>query len=1204
MNRKRLLPFLLVIITTLQLSAQNAFEFVENKGQWDSRVKFKGELSSGAFFLRNTGFTVLLHHPTDLRALLHRDHGSPATAGKKVLDKDHGPDRDRTALTLRSHSYNVQFIGANLAPQLLPEKPLPSFNNYFIGNDPSKWASNVKLYHAIVYKNIYPNIDVRYYSDNDKLKYDLIVHPGGDVNKIVLKYEGATSLSIRNRELIIKTSVGNVKEQYPYSYQSDPKSGRKEIITDYVLGPGNTVKFNVRNHNPAATLVIDPSLVFSSFTGSPANQYGFTATPAPDGSLFSGGIVFAPGFPTTPGAYQGTYRGGGIDGIDIGIMKFSPNGAQRLYATYLGGGNDEYPHSLFSDPQGNLVVMGRTYSGDTYPGRLEGTGGGADIIVTKLNAAGSALIGSMRIGGNGLDGVNIEDIQQTQNQFPNSLIRNYGDDSRSEVILDGLNNIYVAAQTKSDSFPIRGGGFQPLRAGGQDGVVLKISPNCDALLWSSYLGGNKDDGAFVLSLNPVTGNLYVAGATASDDFPGNMAGTIGTSYAGAAADGFVAIINPSGTALLQSTYLGTAGIDIIYGIQFDQRGFPYVMGTCRNGTWPVTTNVLFSNPGSSQFVSKLRPDLSGYVYSTVFGSGSPIPNMSPVAFLVDRCENVYISGWGGWMTDDPDRFQQAGVAGMPTTPDAIKRITDNMDLYFIVIKKNAESLLYGTFFGQDGPYGEHVDGGTSRFDQQGVIYQAICANCGGGATYPTTPGVVGPTNRAGAGGGCNLAALKISFNFAGVDSGPKAYFNGVQDTSGCAPFTILLRDTVRNAKSYIWDYFDGSPSDTTTNFEITHTFNNVGDYRVRLIAIDSSTCNIRDTSYINIRVRDNIALPRFIAAKQPPCESLGYLFTNQSVAPPGIPFRGTSFTWDFGDGSPRVTAGPGPVTHSYQNPGTYRVRLILTDTSYCNAVDSTELEIRVNPLVDARFLTPATGCVPYDAYFENTSLAGQSFFWDFGDGTTSNAVNPTHLYPNPGTYIVRMVAIDSSTCNIIDSTSTTITVSTRPTANFTVSPVPPEVNKPTIFFNASIGGVQYKYLFGDGDSTIRTNMDTVHHQYNATGTYTACLITTNAAGCTDTFCLPVDAIIVPLLDVPNAFTPGKFGRNSVVRVEGFGIGRMTFRIYNRWGQKVFEAFDRKFGWDGTFKGQIQPMDVYAYTLDVEFTDGTKARKTGDITLIR
>src|SRR6185295_5689779 len=137
--------------------------------------------------------------------------------------------------------------------------------------------------------------------------------------------------------------------------------------------------------------------------------------------------------------------------------------------------------------------------------------------------------------------------------------------------------------------------------------------------------------------------------------------------------------------------------------------------------------------------------------------------------------------------------------------------------------------------------------------------------------------------------------------------------------------------------------------------------------------------------------------------------------------------------------------------------------------------------------------------------------------------------------------------------------------------------------------------------FGDGDSEIKTTMDVTSHQYNATGTYNACLLTYNEFGCLDSVCHPVEALIDPLLDVPNAFTPGRFGKNSTIRVEGFGIAKMTWRIYNRWGQVVFEAHNIKTGWDGTYKGQPQPMDVYAYTLDVEFTDGRKQRKSGDIT---
>jgi gliding motility-associated-like protein len=174
----------------------------------------------------------------------------------------------------------------------------------------------------------------------------------------------------------------------------------------------------------------------------------------------------------------------------------------------------------------------------------------------------------------------------------------------------------------------------------------------------------------------------------------------------------------------------------------------------------------------------------------------------------------------------------------------------------------------------------------------------------------------------------------------------------------------------------------------------------------------------------------------------------------------------------------------------------------------------------------------------------------------------------------------------------------------KPVAGFSFAPTPPVVNKPTIFTNLSTGAVEYQWIFGDDETVTRRNADTVSHQYNTTGTFNACLVAFNEHGCSDTICKPVEALINPLLDVPNAFTPGRFGRNSYITVTGFGIAKMSWKIYNRWGKLVFETQDRRMGWDGTYQGQLQPMDVYAYTLDVEYFDGKKLRKTGDITLIR
>lgn len=1214
MGRKSLITVILAI-AIVRLTAQNGnFEFVENKGQWESVVKFKGELSSGAFFLHANGFTVLQHNVHDLEMLASHAHG---LAGKRS-DKGRNENEDKinsdphAPVTLHSHAYRVVFDGANANPEIVPDRIVSSYNNYFIGNDPSKWARKVKIFQGITYKNIYPNIDVRYYSDNGTLKYDIIVRPGGDLSNVVMRYEGANQLSIKNRELVIKTSVGDVHELSPYSYEYGTASPKKVVDAKYHISNGNRVQFSVKEYDPSHTLVIDPTLIFSSFTGSAADNWGFTATPAPDGSFYAGGIVFGQGFPVTPGAFERTFQGGKTSRpIDMGIMKFSPNGSQRLFATYVGGDGDDLPHSLYSDGQGDLVILGRSYS-TNYPGTFIGptkTGGDCDVVVTKLTADGSNIIGSLRIGGDQNDGVNVEDIYETQVEGGRSLIRNYGDESRSEVVLDPAGNIYVAAQTQStggtaaSNFPMIGGAFQSTPGGAQDGVVMKINPTCTAVTWSSFLGGNNDDGAFVLDINPATGNIYVAGGTVSKNFPGVGAGVINPAYVGGESDGFVSIISNDGKSLIKSTFLGTPSIDLVYGIKFDRFGFPYVMGITR-GTWPVTPGATAFNPNSKQFIAKLQQDLSAYVYSTVFGSGASQPNISPVAFLVDRCENVYVSGWGGWLLPGrTDPYDQAGAAGMPITPDAIKKLTDNKDFYFIVIKKNSSALLYATYFGQDGGLGEHVDGGTSRYDAQGVIYQAICANCSGGAVFPTSPGVIGPVNGASRVSGCNLAAVKISFNFAGVGSGPIAIFNGLRDTVGCVPFTVTFADTVRNAKRYEWSFGDGSPDEVTTSVQLSHTFGAIGTYLVRLIAIDSTTCNIRDTAYVHILVRDDKANLAYNVLKLPPCESLAYRFTNLSTAPATKPFQPQSFTWDFGDGT-TVVSGPGTLDHSFAAPGTYIVKLTLTDTNYCNAPDVAVDTLRIAPNVVALFDVPLAGCAPYDAVFSNVSQAGQQFTWDFGDGTTSTDVNPVHLYPAIGTYTVRLIAVDTNTCNKIDSLEKVISVNPRPTADFNFGPVPPEINKPTVFTNLATGGVRYKWLFGDGDSTTKTNTDTVVHQYNATNLYNACLIVYNQFNCTDTMCKLVESKIVPVFDVPNAFTPGRAGQNSVVYVAGFGIGRMIWRIYNRWGQVVFETNNRKGGWDGTFKGQPQPMDVYAYTLDIEFTDGSKARKTGDITLIR
>lgn len=365
-----------------------------------------------------------------------------------------------------------------------------------------------------------------------------------------------------------------------------------------------------------------------------------------------------------------------------------------------------------------------------------------------------------------------------------------------------------------------------------------------------------------------------------------------------------------------------------------------------------------------------------------------------------------------------------------------------------------------------------------------------------------------------------------------------------------------------------------------------------------MIAEDSTTCNVRDTSYLFIKAGSNRATLDFTAVKDLPCTSLGYTFNNLSVPVSGN-FSPQSFTWDYGDGSPPQNAFNG--SHTYGATGVYTVTLTLTDTSFCNSPDTKTRILNVNPLVKAQFNTAENGCVPYRAVF--TNLSGTSdVTWQFSDGTTTNIENPVKLYNTPGTYQVRLIARDPNTCNQTDTSAWfTITVSDIPSAQFSWQPNPPISNTPTEFTNQSIGAIQYNWNFGDGETSTETNPS---HQYISTDNFQAQLVAINQYGCTDTFTLAVRALIDPLLDVPNAFTPGRFGENGVIKVKGFGIGKMDWKIYNRWGQLLFQSTNIKNGWDGTFKGKLQPMDVYVYTLDAELTNGQKIRKTGDITLLR
>lgn len=1172
----KILPILLSLISIFSISKQlfahddapssKPIVFVPNLGQWESNFLYKGLSGNADIYLETNGVTYVV---------------GDANNNQKRVDAKEG--RLKGEQTLSFHAYKTIWKNANTNARLANLSPESYYHNYYLGKDPSRWKGNVGVYKNVIYNNIYKNIDVSYYSEDGNLKYDFIVKPGGNINDIVLQFQGTDGLQLNDGLLTIKTSVGNIIELKPYTYQYI--DGKKVEVTARYKLKNNEISFVIdKSYNNKYNLIIDPTIVFASLTGSTADNWGFTATYDAAGNLYGGGIVNGNGYPTSLGAFRTTFSGGTSPNMpcDVAISKFNAVGNSLLYSTYLGGFGDDMPHSMVVDNTDRLIVVGKTFS-TNFPvtgGVVQQAfgGGESDIFVTKFNVNGTALDASTFLGGSGTDGINISSGFDAQ---AGTLKYNYGDNSRSEVIVDNQNNIYLVANTQSTNFPVTLNAAKNSRSGFQDAIFVKYNPALTTMLYSSYLGGNGEDAAYVIALDKNQSNIFIAGGTNSSDFFTNYAGgSLGSNYKGEI-DGFIIKIQNSGNFnVLRATYIGTPQYDQVYGIQLDNSNNVYVMGQTL-GNFPVSGGV-YNNPGSRQFVQKIDNNLNTSIYSTVFGNGpASVPNLSLVAFLVDTCENVYMSGWGGTSITPGSTTQ-----GLPITQDAFQSNTDGSDFYFIVLSKNAQNLLFGSFFGAFNK-GEHVDGGTSRFDPKGIVYQSMCASCGQGNSFPSTPGAFATVKG---GQNCNMGVVKIAFNLGSVDAVADANPN----TKGCAPFTVTFNNNSSNAINYAWDFGDGLG--TSNAISPTYVYNTPGVYKVKLVATNPNACVVIDSTFITITVTNDTLSPAFTHKLIDSCVNFTVQFTNTSHTPT----NNNTYSWSFGDGT--FSSAQNPPIHSYPGPGTYNVLLKINNPDACDNPDSVMQVITItNNNVEA-ILDPIDNlCTNDSILFNNTSFNATSYFWDFGDGRTSTQQNPVLIYTTAGNYTITFVAINPASCNGTDTLVLNVDVKDGPIADFTYLPLQPEKNTPVKFRNHSVGANRYAWSFGD--DRYSNEFEPVHEYYKS-GTYKVCLTAYNEYDCDNTVCKNVTAIVQNVVDVPTGFSPNGDGKNDRLYVRGYNIATIDFKIYNRWGVKVYDSNDINEGWDGMYKEVVQEMDAFAWTLTVEFRDGTKTTKKGNVTLLQ
>lgn len=960
--------------------------FIENLGQWEEAFDFKMPVNNGGVFIspEEVVFKFVKIQKTSKEKSSHSvdPHSNAIQVGDLVL----------------GHSYRVSFLGGNPKASAKMGTKRKGYHNYIIGNDRSKWKSKVGLYESFQFQEIYQNVNIDYYFNKDgNLKYDLILKPGADPSQIKLQYEGTNGLDLIYGNLRVKTSVEDVLESAPYAYQNI-KGKVKEVKCSYVL-EDNVLSFSIGRYNKKYPLVIDPVLIFSTYSGSSSDNFGFTATYGEEGEAYGGGIIYASSigkYPVSLGAFQDTFQGGNVD---VALTKFLADGTDIIYSTYLGGSSNEVPHSLIEGLNKELIIIGSTGSVD-FPTTVDAydtsftvssatgvsIGGtlsysqGSDLFVTKLDSTGGVLKGSTFFGGDGADGINLA--------FSGTSY-NYGDGNRSEVIVDSLGVIYCASSSYSTNLP--NAGLHIPSGSSQDGIVFSFDSDLKNLRWNTYISSANDE--TVSSLKIRGNDIYVAGISDST-FLGNLYSGGFSPQALGSNDGFIARLNAQNGSVTNFTYNGTPQRDGNFLLDLDDLGNVYVLGQTR-GKYPVLGDNVFSQTNGSLYINMFNSDLSQSIKSMTFGDNSlSREDISPTAFMVDYCGNVYVSGWGGQISIAAQGKQTLPVTNNSSNVQGARQISDGYDFYIMVLDASWEKINFGAYFGASsaGISGDHVDGGTSRYNKNGTFYQAVCAGCGGTDNFPTTNGAYSNTNGA---SNCNLAVVKLKIELdAVVDFEPDL-------DSSCIPFEVNLVN-----KSYNTDIYRVTDSDGITYQGEPKKLivSKPGNQSYKIVAIDT-VCGFRDSITLNFfGIIDSL--------------KAGFESDNDSCSGEFmVNFRNTSknansFFWSFGDGKFSLDENP---SHEFENEGTYKVDMIISSKE-CISSDTSSQQVVVkskNP--NGRFIIDYEPCRDGTrAVFRSLGKGFENYIWSINGVIESDTSILSYDFKELGNYTIRLESIDSA----------------------------------------------------------------------------------------------------------------------------------------------------------------------------------------------
>jgi hypothetical protein len=740
----------------LELMGQLPLSFEPNNGQVDGRVKFLS---------RGPGYNVFL---TDSGAVLSIKNPAPKARASAVPLRAH-PEPAISKSVLR-----MQLLGANSNAGVSGLDRQPGTTNYFVGKDPRNWRTNITNYARVRYENVYPGVDLVYYGNQGRLEYDFVVQPGSDPHAIRLNFGSNSAVRLDNStgDLVICTSGSDVRFHKPVAYQAaaEQNAGSKHFLNSrFVLEANNVVAFQIDSYDRTQPLVIDPVLSYSTYLGGTSNDYATAIAVDSSGSTYITGYTTSSNFPVTPGAYQTTCSGGACSStnIDAFVTKLNATGTALEYSTYLGGSGKDYGYGIALDPSGDAFIVGTTTSSN-FPvtsGAFQRTCGGnscasGDGFVTELNSSGSGLVYSTYIGGSGVNQANA-------------------------IALDSSGNAYITGYTKSSSFPITAGVFQPkcssCSAGTVDSYVTELNSSGSALVYSSYLGGNNGDTGYAIAVD-AAGNAYVTGYTYSTNFPTTTGAFQRTS--GAKSVAFVTKVNATGTAMSYSTYLGGTGTSTnacaacATGIAVDPAGEAFVVGLTWETNFPTTAGAYqttFAGGFHDAFVTKMNASGSGVVYSTYIGGTG---DDGATSVTIDSAGTAYIKG---------NTFS----TNFPATPGSFQHTlsgSNNSDAFVAVLNPAGSALDYSTYIG--GSANEYGSATAMIAIDSQIPPNIYITGYSDSTNFPVTPGAY-QTKLAGQNDGF-VAKFAPSPN---VGLSPALNFGNQNDGTTSAPQTITVTNT-------------------------------------------------------------------------------------------------------------------------------------------------------------------------------------------------------------------------------------------------------------------------------------------------------------------------------------------------------------------------------------------------------------------------